>query len=458
MSGSVTTDTAHARAARIGVRIDRLPAWSLPAGASVALGLCYFFVFYDIAVVSAVLPTVVTHLRLSEAETGLPVTANLLAYVVGAYLFGTVADRVGRRRSLFACMALLAVSSLATALSWDLASLTVFRAISGVAMGAQIALAGTFVGELAPAALRGRAVARNVVWAAVGNVVPPVLGSLLLPATPVGWRVLFGLVALGALVLPLFTDRCLPESPRWLALHGQWDRAERVVDRMEQRLAARGVELSPVSDQRGEATAGKAFPTTELFHRPYLARLVTVFGFWFCFYFAVYGFLAFESTLIGKLNVGPVNAVLLTGLGFVGGVVAAAVQPLVIDRVQRRTLVVAGLLVEICGFALLALATVPGMVLAGSFLASAGIFAVIIPGYAYTAEVFPTRARASAMGIGDGIGHLGGAVQPYVLLPVLAAAGARPGFWLLAGAMAVAVLFMTTAIRTSGRPLADLAR
>lgn len=113
---------------------------------------------------------------------------------------------------------------------------------------------------------------------------------------------------------------------------------------------------------------------------------------------------------------------------------------------------------EICGFALLALATAPGMVLAGSFLASAGIFAVIIPGYAYTAEVFPTRARASAMGIGDGIGHLGGAAQPYVLLPVLAAAGGRPGFWLLAGATAVAVLFMTTAIRTSRRSLSDLAQ
>lgn len=118
-----------------------------------------------------------------------------------------------------------------------------------------------------------------------------------------------------------------------MALHGQLHRAGRVVDRMEQRLAGRGAALPPATDQVGEATAGNAFPTAELFRPPYLARLVTLFGFCFFFYFAVYGFLAFESTLIEKLNVGPANAVLLTGLGFVGGVVAAAVQPLVIDRV-----------------------------------------------------------------------------------------------------------------------------
>jgi putative MFS transporter len=293
----------------------------------------------------------------------------------------------------------------------------------------------------------------------VGNIVPAVLAiPLLAMAGSTGWRVLFGLAGVIVFTLVLFHDRVLPESPRWLAAHGDLPRAERILDGMERRATLRtGVELAPPAELPGEEQTTK-FPTGALLRKPFRSRLVTIFGFWFVLYFAIYAFLAYETTLIDELGAALPSAVLITAIGFVGGVAGAVVQPLFIDHMERKYGVMGGLVVFAVGFVLLAVATGPVVVTVGSFLASMGLFLTIIPAYAYTAEVFPTRARASAMGVGDGLGHAGGAVQPFVIVPLLAAFGARSVFWLLAAVVVLALLIMLSALRTSRRPLTELSR
>lgn len=444
--------------ARINERMDRLPAWGLNPVVYVVLGLCYLLAFYDIAVIGVAMPRIAESLRLSGHGEALPITTNLVGYIVGAYVLGNVADKLGRRRTLAIVVGVLAVAAALTAGSWDAASLAGFRFLAGIGIGAQITLAATLIGELAPAHRRGRYLALNIVWAAVGNIVPAVLAIPLLDiGGSTGWRIVFALPAVIVFALVLFRDRFLPESPRWLVAHAEPERAVAIVDRMERRCVRRsGNELPPLPDVSGEAmTAG--FPTAALFRAPFLGRLAVVFAFWFVLYVAVYAFLAYETTLIGDLGVPVPNAVLMTAVGFVGGVVGAVLQPFVIDRVERKYGVMGGLVVFGLGFLLLAVATGPAVITFGSFLASMGLFLTIIPAYAYTAEVFPTRARASAMGVGDGLGHAGGAVQPFIVVPLLDAAGARPVFWLLAGVTMVALVLMLSAVRTSRRPLTELA-
>jgi len=445
---------------RVNERIDRLPVWGLSPVVYVVLGFCYLLAFYDIAVIGVALPRIVEDLHLSASQEALPITMNLVGYIVGAYFLGTVADRIGRRRTLGIVVVLLTVASILTALSWDVTSLTVFRLVAGIGIGAQITLAATLIGEFAPAASRGRYLARNILWAAFGNIVPALLAIplLRLPGS-IGWRVLFGLSGVIVFALVCFKDTILPESPRWLAMHGDLDRADRVTTAMEDRVRRQtGTDLPPVLELPAEEQAHTAFPTAELFKRPFRNRLASVLAFWFFLYIAVYGFLAFETTLVGDLGVALPNAVLITAIGFTGGVVGAVVMPLFIDRFERKFCVMGGLVVFGLGFVLLAVAAGPVLIGAGSFLASAGIFLVVSPAYAYTAEVFPTRARASAMGVGDGLGHAGGAVQPYIVLPLLAAFGARSVFWLLVAVVAVAFLIMCTSLRTSRRSFAELAR
>lgn len=452
-------DRSAARRAAVSARLDRLPAWGLNPAVYVVLGLCYLLAFYDIAVIGVALPRIAEDLQLSGADEALPITTNLIGYIVGAYLLGNVADALGRRRTLGLVMIVLAVAAVLTALSWNTASLAGFRFLAGVGIGSQITLSATLIGEFAPATRRGRYLALNIVWAAVGNIVPAVLAIPLLDMSgSTGWRVLFGLAGVIVFTLVLFRDRVLPESPRWLAAHGDLDRAERIVGGMEDRVQRRtGAELVAPAELPGEQGAA-GFPTAALFRRPFRGRLALVFAFWFVLYFAIYGFLAYETTLIDELGAALPSAVLITAIGFVGGVAGAALQPLFIDRIERKYGVMGGLAVFGLGFVLLAVATGPVVVTLGSFLTSMGIFLSIIPAYAYTAEVFPTRARASAMGVGDGLGHAGGAVQPFVVVPLLAALGPRSVFWLLAAVAVVALLIMVSALRTSRRPLTELAR
>lgn len=456
---TLSAGNANARRAQVAARIDRLPAWGLSPSVYLVLGLCYVLAYYDISVIGVALPRIAADLHLSKSGVELPITANLIGYVVGAFGLGNVADRLGRRKTLAIVVVVLTVASVLTALSQNAAELTAFRFLAGVGIGSQITLSATLIGELAPASRRGYYVARNVLWGAVGNMVPAIVAiGLLGVGGSTGWRTMFGLGGIIVFTLVLFRDRLLPESPRWLAAHGDMERAERIVGQMEARVQRQtGGELPPVPDVPAEEGV-VGFPAAALLRRPFRSRMAVVFGFWFVLYFAIYAFVGYQTTLIGGLGVSLSNAVVISAVGFAGGVVGALLQPFIIDRIERKHNIMTGLALYALGFILMASAPGEVLVAAGAFLASLGTFLTLIPAYTYTGEVFPTRARGAAMGVGDGIGHAGGAVQPFVVVPLLAAAGARPVFWLLAGVVVVALLIMTAAVRTSRRPLTELAR
>lgn len=461
MTEPTTTSVASTatRRAQVSARLDRLPVWGLSPTVYAVLGLCYLLAFYDISVIGVSLPRITATLHLTGAEESLPVFWNLIGYIIGAYLLGNIADRIGRRRALTIVMGVLAVAAIFTALSQNAIELAAFRFLAGAGIGAQITLSATLIGEFAPASKRGRYLALNIVWAAVGQMLPAIVAIPLLGSSgDTGWRTMLALVCVVVLTLPLFRDRLLPESPRWLAAHADLDRAEAIVAEMEERARRKtGAELPPVPDLPADEEV-EGFPTAALLRRPYLSRTLVVLAFWFVLYFGIYAIINFQTTLLGKLGIALPNAVLITAVGFAGGVFGALVQPLFIDRIERKHNVMIGLVLFAAGFALMALASNPVLVTVGAFINNFGIFATLVPAYSYTAEVFPTRARGAAMGVGDGIGHAGGAIQAYIIPPLLAAAGGRPVFWALAGVAVLALIIMTAGMRTSRRPLSELAQ
>jgi len=447
---------AEERAARLNARIDRMPTYGFGIALFVLVGASYFFTFYDITAIGVTLPTLTEVLHLSGSQEATPVTANLFAYIIGAYGLSTVADYIGRRRALAVSVVILAAGSLATAFSWDLASLTAFRFITGLGMGAQISLAATIMTELTPPPLRGRGVALNVFWGGVGLGAAPWLGLALLDVGAIGWRLVFGAAALVIVLLFFLNDRTLPESPRWLALHGQGDRAEEIVAAMERRIERRRGPLPPVHDVPVEATL-RSFPTVELLRPPYLGRVVIVFLFWTFSYMGAYAYLAYQPTLIIKMGVAGDHGLLYSAIGDIAFPVGAFLAAVLIDRWQRKYLAVGAGLLGIIGVLVIALASGPVAVVVGAFIAGIWLMSPAY-GYSYTAEIFPTRARASAMSIGDGLGHIGGAIQPYIVVAVLAAFGPRPTFVVIAGITAVAMLIMLVGgIRTKNRDLTDVA-
>jgi hypothetical protein len=158
-SGQAQTRQAGSnRAAGILARQDRIEVWALPWFYLAIIGTGYFFTFYDIADIGFALPQIQTQFGLTGNEsTFLALAIGLIGYAVGSIVIGSLADRLGRFRMLIVTIVLTAFGSFGDAASQSLTMLVVFRFITGMGVGADLNLVSTYIGEMAPARLRGRA-------------------------------------------------------------------------------------------------------------------------------------------------------------------------------------------------------------------------------------------------------------------------------------------------------------
>ncbi len=443
--------------ARLNARIDRLPVWGLSHRVFFAVGIAYLFAFYDLIAVSFVLPHLTRVFHLTGYQIALPVTANLIGYSIGALLLGVVADYVGRRRAMFYTVVLLACGGLLTALSWNDVSLAIFRLITGLGMGADISMAAAIMGEFSPARARGRNIQYNYLWGAGGLAVTPFVAIALLHVGPLGWRLVFGLGVGVAFVGLGMRGRWLPESPRWLVLHHRYDEAEQLVCDMERTAQARVQRPLPPVPEVPPETALRSFPVVELFRPPYLRRLLVIVGFWVVWYITVYAFLGYEPTLLIKMGLSVQNGLAKSAVGYLATPVAAIGVLFIIDKIQRKYLVSMIAFVFAIACALLALSIDVPMILLGSAVASMMI-AANAAAYVYTAEAFPTRARATGTAIGIGVSHVGGASSAFIVVAALNAWGARGTFWLLGAIVALSgVIMLVGGVKTTGEGLTEIA-
>jgi MFS family permease len=164
---------------------------------------------------------------LSAFQVGLANTAYLLGEVVGALLFGHLTDRFGRRRLFFITLSLYLVATAMSGLSPGFAFFVAFRFLAGGGIGGEYSAINSAIDELVPARLRGR------VGVAIGGALTLLLLNPSFLPIWLGWRFSFGLGAvLGGIILIL--RRHVPESPRWLLMHGYVKEANRTIAGIEQ--------------------------------------------------------------------------------------------------------------------------------------------------------------------------------------------------------------------------------
>lgn len=228
----------------IPARLDRLP-WSRFHWLVVfSLGAGWSIDGLEVTLkgaVSGVLQDPAT-LHLDTAQIGALASFYLFGAVLGALVCGYLTDRYGRTRLFFATLAVYLGGTLLTAFSWDFWSLAVCRWITGFGIGGEYAAINSAIDELIPARVRGRVVLiiNGSFWigAALGSGATLFLLDPEIFPVDVGWRVGFGTGAvLGLLVLA--ARRYVPESPRWLCIHGYGRRAETVMADIEARIARR---------------------------------------------------------------------------------------------------------------------------------------------------------------------------------------------------------------------------
>src|SRR5579884_1493178 len=201
-------------------RLDRIPVWPYERKLLWVVGAGYFFAFFDIVTISFAAPVIAKQFHVSKATVTLSVTSSLIGYIIGAFADSTIADKWGRRLSLAISVAVFSVGTVLAAVSTNVTELIIFRFISGLGIGAEIAAVTTYIGELSPARLRGRYTSWATTAAYAGFAVVPFVARALVPNFASGWRILFLIGALGGVTI-LFMRRDLPASPRWLVSHGR---------------------------------------------------------------------------------------------------------------------------------------------------------------------------------------------------------------------------------------------
>src|SRR5687767_8989293 len=210
----------------IPARLDRLPWSRFHTLVVAALGITWILDGLEVTLAGTVAGALKASpvLQFSNADVGFAAAAYLAGAVLGALFFGWLTDRLGRKKLFFITLAVYLTATAATALSWNLWSFIVFRFFTGAGIGGEYTAINSTIQEVVPARYRGWTdlVINGSFWigAAVGAVLAIVLLNPAVIDPEIGWRVAFFAGALLGLIVFLMRF-WIPESPRWLMIHGQ---------------------------------------------------------------------------------------------------------------------------------------------------------------------------------------------------------------------------------------------
>lgn len=434
-------------------RLDRLTVWPYPRWVLGTIGVGYFFAFFDIANIGLSLPAIGASLHATSNVLSYALSSSLLGYILGALGNGVLSDHLGRRRALAVSYSLVAVGSVATAVSFNVGWLIGWRLIVGAGIGAAIATVTTYVGELAPAPVRGRYTSWATAFAFTGVAVVPFVAAAVVPTVSWGWQVLLAIPVLAALALPGLLRR-VPESPRWLLAHGRYDEAIRAVqatgapDIPEDQLAP------PRTDEPEPGSAvGAQVGFRAVFGRRLLGRTLLLTVMWFFFYIQNYAFAGLGTTLLVEHGYSLTESILFSIPTSVGVIAGAALAPFISDRFERRKSIITGAVVIIVAEILIGSVNGILAIVVGFFFATFGTALWDGLNYTHTAEQFPTRARNAGVAVSDGVGHLGGAVAPPLVLAIFGAFGYASAWLTMAAAVLIAAVFVPFTQKMVGRTL-----
>jgi MFS family permease len=394
-------------------------------------------------------------LGLTDTQVGASATFYLAGAVIGALLFGYGTDRLGRKKLFFITVAVYLIATGLTAFSWSFASYAFFRALTGAGIGGEYAAINSAIDELIPARVRGRVdlMINGSYWlgAALGSTATIVLLNPRWLPVWLGWRCAFGIGATLGLVI-IFFRRWIPESPRWLMIHGRNHEAEQIVAEVERLVEGTSHrernEMLPTRIRTRTHTRWREI-WNAIAHEH---RQRSVLGFVLMltqafFYNAIFFTYALVLMKFYGVPEEKVGGYLLPFA--IGNVLGPIVLGHLFDTVGRKKMIaityaLAGLLLAVTGWLFYAgLLTAQTQTLAWSiifFIASAAASSA----YLTVSEIFPLEIRALAIAIFYAIGTLAGGAGAPILFGWLIGTGSSAalfaGYLVGAGLMIVGAL------------------
>lgn len=412
--------------------------------------LVYALTAMNVMLIGGALPAIIKDWGLGTAEAGLLLSFGYLGMFFGAIMSGVVADRVGRKVTM---MAMIAVGSIFTGLcglAWDFWSMAILRLIAGVGLGGTLPLPGVYMSEYPPARYRGRFVGIVETSWVYGALLAILLARIIMPE--IGWRSVFTSAYIPLILIPAIALHA-PESIRFLEKKEKLDEIKRIL--MKHRLVERVEELE-LRVERVEK------PSPRILLSPtYLKRTMVLWILWAVLVYTYHGIFiwlpSIYATLFGYGVVKSLEWTLAITLVQIPGYYSAA---FLLDRIGRKGVLVSYLMIAGIGCALLASTTEIGLILVFSAVISFFNLGAWAGLYTYTPELYPTELRGTGSGVAASIGRLAGILGPSITGYLFAVSGGQvlPAFTVFALAhIAAAAATGILGEETKGKTLEEIA-
>jgi MFS family permease len=464
----------------IPARLDRLPWAKFHWLVVIGLGTVWILDGLEVTIVGAIAPRLTekgSGIAISTAQIGAAAAFYVGGACLGALFFGQLTDRFGRKKLFLLTLGVYIVATLATAASWTAWFFFLCRFFTGAGIGGEYAAINSAIDELIPARVRGRVdlIINGSYWlgAAAGSAAAIVLLDKSLLSASVGWRISFFLGALLGLAV-LVVRRNVPESPRWLFIHGREEEAEAIVRDIEHAVAQESDEHLDEPDRTITVRQRERIPFREIaktafrrYPRRAVLGLALFIGQAFLYNGVTFNLGTLYSTF-WKVSSGfvPVFLIVFAVGNFLGPLLLGRLfdtvgrKPMIAGTYLGSAAVAAVMAVLFTGHALGGSAwTFEAFVFGTFFLASAGASAA----YLTVSEIFPMETRALAIAffyaVGTGIGGIAGPL----LFGKLIASGSRgevaAAFLIGAVVMAVGgIVEIFFGVKAEQAPLEDIAQ
>jgi putative MFS transporter len=429
-------------------QLDALPVTVAHRRAVWLVGTGLFFDLFDVFL-AGVLSTVLTD-AFGLSKTAVPVLlgSSFLGMFLGAIGSGVIADWFGRRPAFLANLSIYSLFTMLGAFSGNAAMLVATRFLAGIGIGGELPLSDAYLSELLPARERGCLIARAYTIGLLGVPAVGFLARALTPLHPLGiagWRWLFIAGSLGGWIVWALR-RGLPESPRWLATVGRWEEAAAVAKTLGAEIAL------------GGAVEKKARPPFRVLFSPsYRRRTLMLYVFHIFQTVGYYGFGSIVPLILAAKGFSVLSSLTYTGIAVLGYPLGSALSMPIVERVDRKWLIVLSAAAMAClGLALgFSTNTVAIATLGVLYTTVSNVFSNAF--HIFQGEIFPTGVRATAVGSAYGLSRLSSAAMPFILLPVLRSQGAVPMFVLISAAMAIVIIDIALlAPSTTGKQLEEI--
>ncbi len=392
--------------------MDQAAFRGLSLRVSILTVLAMIFDGFDVQAIGFAAPALLGEFGITRPQLSPILAAGLIGMALGAFSFGAMGDRLGRRNALTLSLLLVAVTSFGTAFVSSPNEMVAWRFFTGIGLGGVVPNCTALMVEFAPKSVRNVVVALTIVGVPIGGVLGAEVAAQIMPIF--GWRSIFivGAILPGALAIVILF--MLPESPRYLAkLGNRTADIAALLNRITQRTDFRAdMDFVIREPQQKAANTGVAAVLANEFRRDTLLI-------WLVFatnIFAVYAFFNWLPTVLQAVDL-PMSTALRGALVFnLGGVVASVIFAVCISRFgSSATLKVVGIGAVITTFAM---GFIPpqSVSLLMVFMALAGgcILGMQVCMYAVAAHAYPTEIRSTGVGWAAGIARLGGIASSLV--------------------------------------------